>query len=269
MFFILSKIFWLFFSPDFLLVTLFVCGLVLFRLKARKTAVFLHRSVAVCLILITFLPVGKWLLFPLEIRFLPPEKLPGEIDGIVVLAGAEHLSLTQYWQQVEVGDAVERSLAFLQLARKYPAARKVFSGGSGNLNQAGLKSTDVARRLYKELGVDTRDIIFESGSRNTHENATQAKALVHPEPGEKWLLITSAYHMPRSVSIFHKAGWPVIPYPVDQKTCPDGLRSFYPNFIGNLQELNSALREWIGLLVYYFTGKTAVFLPDENTFNSL
>jgi len=164
-------------------------------------------------------------------------------------------------QQVELNQASERFLAFIKLVRQYPAAKHVYTGGTGNLLVQEYKGSDVAKRLFKEQGLDTSAILFESQSRNTFENAVFTKKTIQPEPGENWILITSASHMPRSFGIFQKIGWRVIPYAVDHYTTPKILLKLTWNFSGNLVILNTAMREWAGLLAYYLTGKTYQLLP--------
>ncbi len=262
-FFMFSKIFWIVFSPDSILVLLLVLCLFFFWFKTPKKALILLHFIVVSSILITFLPMGKWLLYPLETQFLPTRDLPEKIDGIIVLAGSERLFLTQYWQQVETNGAAERYIAFIHLIKKFPNAKHVFTGGIGRLNQNGVNSTDVARKLFSELQLNTQKIIFEDKSRNTFENAVRTKELVNPRLNEQWILITSASHMPRSMGIFYKLGWKVIPYPVDHKVHPERLLRMSPNFSGNLNDLKTALYEWIGLAAYYITGKTISFLPGK------
>ena len=106
-------------------------------------------------------------------------------------------------------------LAAAALARRFPNARVVFSGGSANLISNDAREADFAGAIFESLGVDKSRLIMERESRNTQENAEFSKALVKPKEGERWVLVTSAFHMPRSVGLFRKAGFAVEPYPVD------------------------------------------------------
>lgn len=101
---------------------------------------------------------------------------------------------------------------------------------------------------------------MERRSRNTYENAVFTKALVAPKPGERWLLVTSAYHMPRSVGLFRRAGFLVEPYPVDWRI---GERVFaFENVSADgLFRTDIAVREWLGLLAYRLSGRTGELLP--------
>jgi uncharacterized SAM-binding protein YcdF (DUF218 family) len=119
-----------------------------------------------------------------------------------------------------------------------------------------------AKRLWLELGVPPERIIIEDKSRNTDENARFTFALLHPKPGQHYLLVTSAYHMPRTVGLFRKAGFDVVPYPVDYRTRgnwadlePGGLAS------EGLAHVDLAMREWTGLVMYRLTGRIDSFFP--------
>jgi len=163
---------------------------------------------------------------------------------------------------VELGGGAERNLMFLKLAKQFPKARLVFTGGSGLLLSQQDKAEDVARRLFQEQGLDMSRVLFEREARNTYENAVFSKKLVEPASDEKWVLITTAWHMPRSVGLFCKIGWPVIPYPVDHSTHPRPSLSIRFDFSGHLSGLRGGIREWVGLIAYYVTGKTTKLIPD-------
>src|SRR6202043_2021742 len=101
------------------------------------------------------------------------------------------------------------------LAHRYPNARIIYSGGSANLISDDAKEADYALAVFESLGVSKERLTMERGSRNTQENAEFSKAIAAPKSGERWLLVTSAYHMPRSVGLFRKVGFAVEPYSVD------------------------------------------------------
>ena len=262
-FFWFSKLIWFVISPDTLLVILVIASLILLQIGLHKQAKILLCVEVFFMIIISFFPVGEWLLYPLEIQFSTNPKLPQKIDGVIVLAGAENAFSSAIWQQAELSEAAERDLAFMRLVREYPDAKHVFTGGSGSLIGQQYKQAHVAMKLFREQGLDTSQIIFEELSRNTYENAKFTQAIVKPESDENWILITTAWHMPRSVGIFNKMGWSVIPYPVDHHTSPGSLFRINMSFSGNLRILKKAIKEWAGLTAYYFTGKTTSILPGE------
>ena len=153
--------------------------------------------------------------------------------------------------------------SFVALARKHPNAKLVFTGGSGRLNQK-YKETDTARELFTSLGLPASRVIYEDRSRNTFENGVFSHRLVKPQPSERWVLITSARHMPRSVGVFNKLEWKVLPYPVDYFTYgvgDDGLQFYLAN---GLKSFHSGLREWMGMAIYKFLGRTEEFFPGPS-----
>lgn len=262
-FFYISKIVWLLITPDSLLLILLMIGWVLlWRGKERLAKQVIGSTLAV-LLAIAFFPVDEWLLYPLETRFSAPLDLPDHVDGILVLSGPENSDLSAAWNQVEMIDGAERLLAFQVLANRYPNAKLVFSGGSGSMLYQGHKGADVAKMQLEQQGLSLTRVIFESESRNTFENATFSKVLAKPRTEESWILITSAFHMPRSMGIFCKVGWPTIPYPVDHRSWRGNLLRVDLNLAGHLAGLAIAVKEWIGLAVYYATGKSQNLIPTS------
>ena len=262
-FFWLSKLIWMIISPDSLLLILILLSFALLLIGKERIGTKLLGFVCVVLLIIALLPLQNLLLYPLETRFVTNPDLPQRIDGIIVLSGAEDAYLSSLWNQVELGRAAERDLAFMALARQYPQAKLVFSGGSGTLTKQSYKDADVAERLFRELGLDVARVAFERNSRNTFENALFSKRLIQPERNENWVLITTAWHMPRSVGAFCKQQWPVIPYPVDHATTPGNLISIQLALASHLRDLGIGVKEWVGLIVYYPTGRTTALLPSQ------
>jgi uncharacterized SAM-binding protein YcdF (DUF218 family) len=263
LFFYISKLVWLFASPDNLLLILILVTLIFLYVGKQQIAKKILTIASGLLIIIAFFPVGEWLLYPLESRFQTAPSLPEKVDGIIVLSGAENAELSHIWNQVELGDAAERDLAFLTLARQHTKAKLVFTGGTGSLINQEYKGADVAKKLFAQQGFDTTRIIFERESRNTYENAIYSKKIVNPIKGQSWVLITTSWHMPRSVGIFCKAEWPVIPYPIDHQTNKDNLFRIDFDLSANLIVLKTSIKEWLGLFAYYLSGKTTAFLPNQ------
>ena len=255
LFYLLSKSVWLLISPDSLLLIWFVVGVMLLWLGSFVWAKRLLGSLLFMLLLIGFFPVGSWLLYVLESRYPPNPELQ-QVDGIIALSGALDPMRTELWNQVVVGDAAERNFTFMRLAREFPKAKLVYTGGASSMINQNYKAADVAKRLFKEQGLDLSRITFESESRNTWENGLFTKRLVTPKEGKRWVLITTAWHMPRSVGVFCKLGWDVIPYPVDFQTTPGHLFSVNWRFAGHLAGLVTAVRAWVGQIAYHLTGKS-------------
>jgi len=262
MFFPLSKIFWLVAEPVGLLVVVALVGvgLGLSRYAHAGRLLMVGASLGLGLCLLT--PLGALLMNPLEARFpLPPPDMPAP-SGIIVLGGSTSLARTEASGQVVLAMDASRLTAGVELARRYPGARLVFTGGSGNSAQPEPSEACGAHRLWQALGVPESQMLFEARSRNTWENAVLTRDLVDPKPSETWLLVTSAWHMPRSVGIFRRVGFSVIPYPVDRHSLGGG-RDWWaqPNMFDRLFMLDMSVREWIGLLAYHLTGKTDELFP--------
>ena len=263
-FFWLSKLGWMAVSPDLLLVLAVLAGVFLLLTGRTGKAKFILCLAGLCLLIITFVPLGKLMLAPLENRFSQPSVLPAHVDGIICLGGAENPVLSKARGQAELWSSAERYLGFIKLMRTYPEAVHLFSGGSGLIGHQEVRDADVARMVFRDLGVETGAILFESRSRNTWENALMSKAVADPRPGQTWILVTTAAHMPRSVGVFRKLSWPVVAYPVDHTTDPEENLGLSMGFSDNLCALKSAFREWVGLTAYYVTGKTSSWMPGPS-----
>jgi uncharacterized SAM-binding protein YcdF (DUF218 family) len=253
LFFILSKVFWVIVSPGNMLYLLLL--LILFfvwRGNIKLVNRFLFALLFITT-LITFIPLGDYLLKPLEQQYSISPKIPDQLTGIIVLGGAINARASNLIGQIQMGGSAERDFTFMRLAKQYPFAKLVYAGGSGELMNQQDKESLVAMKFFSEQGFDTKRILFESNSRNTYENILFSKKLVNPAKGDKWLLITSASHMPRAVGVFNKLNWPIIPYPVDYKVVTDKLFTF--NFSGNLSRLEHAVKEWLGIFAYKITEK--------------
>jgi len=262
MFFPVSKIFWLAAEPVQLLVVLALIGVGLVLTRFARVGRMLVVGAILGLALCLLSPLGALLLRPLETRFpVPGADLPDPI-GIIVLGGSISLSRTAASGQVVMTSDANRITSGAELARRYPRARLVFTGGSGDLFQPEPSEAGAARSIWLALGVPESQMLFESKSRNTWENAVLTRDLVDPKPGETWLLVTSAWHMPRSVGIFRRVGFSVVPYPVAQRTL-GGAQDLVPQsyIVDRVFMLDMSIREWIGLLAYHLTGKTDELFP--------
>ena len=257
--FVASKLFWWTVNPGNVLLALLCLGLVALLAGRRRLGVWLIGLVTVLCLAVTVLPLGSWLLRPLENRF-PAVDVPDRLDGIIVLGGAINPILSAARRQPVLTDSAERLFAFVALARRHPEARLVFTGGSAAVVDTIDREADVARVVFEGLGLEPGRVAFERESRNTYENAVFSKRAIEPKPDERWLLITSAYHMPRAVGCFRAQGWPVIAYPVDYGTSPEGDPPSL-SLLAGLDGVHWALREWIGLVFYYAAGRIPELLP--------
>jgi len=154
-------------------------------------------------------------------------------------------------------EGIWRVEAGFAAARRYPGARLVFSGGSGALGGAPFSEAETARMVLAEMGQDPRQLTLEARSRNTYENILFSKQIVKPKPGEIWLLVTAAMHMPRAMAIAKKLDWPMTPWPTDFLTGPQSGGGDFWGIAGNLDLMDYVIHEWTGLAAYRFTGKAA------------
>ncbi len=262
MFFVLSKVLGFFAIPSNLVITLGLCGVLLLRTRFARAGWRLAIGSLLLLAVIGLSPLGNALIIPLEDRFPPWDASRGPPDGIVVLGGAISPDVSVGRGQPALNEAAERMTAVAELARRYPHARIVFSGGSGMLVYNEGTEAEFAVRLLQTLGIPSERIIAEDKSRNTVENALFSKRLAQPKLGERWLLLTSAYHLPRAMGVFRRAGFAVEAYPVDWRTRGpvDALRPF-PTLGDGLRRTDTAAREWVGLAVYWLTDQSSELFP--------
>jgi uncharacterized SAM-binding protein YcdF (DUF218 family) len=262
MFFTLSKVLGFFAIPSNLVVAVGIAGLVLLATRWARAGRWLIGLSLVALALLGLSPLGNALFIPLEDRFPPWDPSRGPPDGILVLGGAIAPDVSLARDEVALNESAERLTVAAELARRYPDARVLFSGGSGALMHDEGSEAPFAARELEGLGIARKRILLEDRSRNTVENALYSKQIAQPKPGERWLLVTSAYHLPRAVGVFRKAGFAVEPYPVDWRTrgAADALRPF-PTVGDGLRRADTAMREWVGLAVYWITGRTSELFP--------
>ncbi|MBY6265407.1 YdcF family protein [Azospirillum sp. 412522] len=259
--FILSKLLWGVFAPGNALVLAVALGTVLWRTRRwQRAGRRLVTLASVMLLLVMYTGVGALVALPLENRF-PRAEPEGRIDGIIMLGGAVNPPITADRGDPSLNEAAERILGFADLVRRHPEAKAVFTGGSGRLLGQEYKEDVTARAALLQAGIPADRVLYEAESRNTWENAVFSKEMVKPQPEERWILVTSAMHMPRSVGIFRAVGWEVIPYPVDYRTRIGAKPWLRFEFGQNLVILDDAVREWIGLTAYWLMGRTESPFP--------
>ena len=264
MFFVLSKTIGIALLPANFLIGIGLLGAILLATRLASFGRKLLIASVVLLAVCGFSPLGDLLLHPLESRFPPWDPARGAPDGIVVLGGAIDADLSADHGTLVFTRAADRVVEAAALARQYPKARIIFSGGSANLTD-GPREADYAAAIFERLGVAKDRLIMERRSRNTMENAEFSKELAAPKSGERWLLVTSAFHMPRSIGIFRRVGFPVEPYPVDWRTGRSvDLLEFSPFVLDGLERTEIAVREYLGLVAYRISGRTSELFPGPN-----
>jgi uncharacterized SAM-binding protein YcdF (DUF218 family) len=237
---------WAFVKPSQLILLAALLAVVCWRRPLGRRLALLTASLV---ILFGLVPIGAGLLRPLESRFDTPT-LAGDITGVIVLSGSERAGLSRLYSQPQLDSHGDRLTTFLLLGVRYPNARLVHTGNAAE--------SQVARSLILGAGIAAERVRFDDAPRNTCESARTTRALMEPQPDERWLLVTSALHMPRSVACFRAAGWDVIPYPADFQRGPN---PFHFGLIENLADLDLAAHEWLGLVYYRLRGYTNELFP--------
>ena len=230
-------------------------------LQGRRRGEIALAVASIGFLLLAVAPIGPGMLLVLEQRFPRPSALPDRIDGILVLGGAVDQRLSLSYGETVFGSSVARVLAGVALARRHPEAKLALIGGEGDFFPVGFAESRATSSFVVEEGIPPARIVLEEQSRSTHENAVYAKDLIRPKPAEKWILVTSAYHMPRAVACFRAVDWQVIPYPVDFRVDPrTGLRANF-NLLEGLSAATVAGKEWAGLVGYRLMGWTGDLFP--------
>jgi len=216
------------------------------------------------LLVFGLLPTSHYLASALESRIPVTGQLPGNVAGIILLSGAERPAASEAFGEPQLGRHATRYVAALRLAERYPDARFVYSGGARTEPGKGPLGTQsaVAAEILGSIGLDPARVVYESESRDSCDHGVNVRRLVSPQPGEPWVVVTSAMHMPRVLACFEAAGWgDVIPYPTDFKVVLGSWGAGTFQIADNLALLDAAAHEWVGLLYYRLSGKTQTLLP--------
>ena len=249
-FFTASKFFGAIIAPgNFIILTLLV-GLALSTTRYNRMGRWITIVTAASLFVLLIFPLGGWAMSPLENRF-PRPPLPDHVEGILVLGGGENPELFAFRGTAATIFSEGRLVEALDLARRFPQARIVFSG----------MEADVARAAFAQMGAPMNRFTFENRARNTFENLLFSKNLVSPKPEETWLLVTHAVSIPRAMGIAQQVGWKMTAWPVDYQTGEQGFHLSFA-FADNVRSLETAAHEWIGLVVYRLTGRSAAWFPS-------
>lgn len=260
-FFFLSKLVWWFIEPSNAVV--FAIGVAIVLLFAGRVRAGRAILLAVALFAgaLSLLPIPDIVVGTLEQRFPRPDPLPERVDGIVLLGGAQIPRMTREYGTPALNGGANTVTTFLWLARRYPAAKLVFTGGSGDPMEQSLTEAETLRLFLVQQGFDADRVLYEDRSRNTYENALLSKPLAEPQAGETWILVTQALHVPRSVGAFRKVGWEVTPYSEVYRYGRSVRFGPPANIREALAIFSTGVREWIGLLAYWITGRSESFLP--------
>ncbi len=177
-------------------------------------------------------------------------------QAIVVLGGYLHAPAGSN-DTPELAEAGDRLLYGMQLYRARKAPLILLTGGNIPFLGAGrMSEAAAARDLLQEWGIPTESILLDEQSMNTEENARYSYRILNAKGIRHILLVTSAFHMPRSEAVFRKAGFDCVPAPTDFRSGwgdPDLLFQWLPD-AENLFLSTTALKEWLGLGLYRLRG---------------
>ncbi len=248
--------------PSSAIVVMLVAGAVLLLLGWAK--LWAHRLVVggtTLLVLGGILPASDVLVLPLEQRFTRPER-PPQATGIIMLGGFEVTSVGKARGHLQLNEAAERFTEAVLLARKLPQARLIFTGGDGGWLQADGSAAPVVAANLEAFGIVRDRHVIEGRSRTTFENAVELQRLLKPSSGDRFILVTSAYHMPRAVGVFRAQGFDVVSWPTDFRTAGWMHLRLKPMPVAEgLARLDMAFKEWAGLVVYRLLGRTKELWP--------
>jgi len=254
--FLASKVLALLTQPLLWIFVLLLLSLLTARRRPRWGSRLVGSALAV-LVLMAWLPLSDRLFHRLESQYpeVAPQAALGDFAGVVVLGGAMESGWIQMaHSQPQLNDAAERMTATVALLQRNPGLHAIFTGGEGSLQGGGPSEAERARLFFDSMGVAPERVQYESASRNTYENAVLTARLPGVDPRQRWLLVTSAWHMPRSMATFAKAGWNVTAYPVDYRTGePPAWTDF--SLAGGAVQWQLLLHECLGLLAYRLTGR--------------
>jgi uncharacterized SAM-binding protein YcdF (DUF218 family) len=260
--FLVSKVFWLLAQPLSLIFLLLILSYVFGGVGLQRLRRFFSGLAVTLLFLTLFTTCGAVMLQVLENRIVRSASLPADLSCIIILGGAFENEVIAGRGGMEFNQAADRFVEGLKLAQAYPAAKILVSGGDGSFSGKYRGDAETSMAFFSTFGIAPDRIIRESQSRTTFENADNTRALLEKNGLSNCVLITSAFHMPRSVGLFRKLGIPVTPWPVDYRT--SGQLSLGPDFSQpslNAQLTTTAVREWTGLIAYYLSGRTHVLFP--------
>ncbi len=262
MFFVISKLVGFATTPSTALFIVGLVGVMLLIFRRRRAGM----TLCVLSILLTFAfgltPLANVPQAILEDRF-PQPVINEPPTGVIMLGGPVDVDLSPARNTIAINSGAERVTETAVLAVRYPQARIFLSGGSGHFGDPGLNTESaLTKKLLVELGLSAERIEMEEKSRTTAENARYSLEALKPKPGERWLLVTSASHMPRAVGTFRAVGFDVIPYPVDYQTYGLSQLAVFPESVAEgLGLVDNAAHEWIGLVGYWLTGKSNALFP--------
>jgi uncharacterized SAM-binding protein YcdF (DUF218 family) len=262
MFFYASKILSALIWPTSIITILLAAGAALLAFERRQRLGKRMIWAGVALLIVCGLsPLGNIMVLPLEQRFARPE-LPADVAGIIMLGGFESPGISNARAQMALNEAAERLTESVLLARERPAAKVIFTGGVASLVSSEDSAANAVGSYLQAVGIGQDRIALEGASRTTYENAVNLARMLDPKPGQTFVLVTSAYHMPRAIGTFRQQGFEALAWPVDYRTSgPREMTAWFGSIAAGLERVDLAFKEWIGLLAYWASGRSYALWP--------
>ncbi|MFV0369732.1 MAG: YdcF family protein [Hyphomicrobiaceae bacterium] len=266
MFYTAGKVLTFFLQPSSLIWIMLVAGLALCALwpRLRRTGLWMCGIALLAMFVAGLSPLANALILPLENRFpeMSAAAIKQPVAGIILLGGAEDGWVTSGRNTLALNEAAERITETARLATQFPDAKIAVTGGAARVFGKGEEGSTAVADLLRDLGVASARLVVETRSRNTFENATLTLPLIGAQPGETWLLVTSAYHIPRAVGVFRNAGLNVMAFPVDYRLRgPEDLARWFRSLPAGLKRFDLVAKEWMGLIAYRLAGRTTALFP--------
>ena len=249
MYFYLSKILAPFLNPTNLLFFLLIF-FIFKNIKLKIRFKFLFIFIAFIITFISIFPIGKIGVKYLENDYIFQEKL-SNINNIFILAGSEEINKTKVSNKLNLNNGSERLISSVKLALDSPNATIYFLGGDGHLIKDEIDEIYVAKLFFEDIGFDTSRVKFIQNTRNTIENLEVLKKINIQDQSN--ILITSAFHMKRSMIIANTLDIKIKPYAVDFRSIEKfNLINYYQRLsvASNWDSFNIFFRELLGIFAF-------------------
>ncbi len=257
MFFIASKTLGVFVQPLNLLFSLIGLAGILLIFGKRKIAGKILIWVCALFILCGYTQIADLALSILERQTdLPATTQFDEKPlGIIVLGGTTTSNKQVRTDWYHLNSSAERITEAIILAKKYPSALLVFTGGSGDLKGKKNDEALAFRILFEQMDAVQNEVLLEAEAKNTWQNAVNTHAMIKNREIANWLLVTSAFHMPRAIGSFTKAGLDVIAWPTDYRADVIKFPWLTADSTEQFSKLNLLFHELAGIIVYKLSGR--------------
>jgi uncharacterized SAM-binding protein YcdF (DUF218 family) len=253
MFFFFSKTLGLLIQPLVIVCILLLIGLLIRKPRWKK--ILLWSSFGLLMVFSNYF-LAMQFMRTWEIPAIPFAEVKGPYDYGVLLTGitrgkagpADRVYFTR----------ADRATHTVQLYKLGLIKKVLVSGGSGQLDNSGIREADEISTFLVMAGVKEEDIVLENQSRNTHDSAREVAALLDKmnESSARLLLITSGYHLRRARACFEKAGLHPDLFATDPHATKENFSTLWvlvPNLEGVLI-WQALIKEWVGMVVYWMAG---------------